>query len=78
MNLTEQLGNLPRREDGAPPPTIVLNGELEVSECYGDACCHTQENKKDHQQNAVEGIHLTPPHSSKDVIEFHGYGTTDK
>lgn len=78
MDLHSYTSNLPRREYGAPPPAIVLDGELEVCQGYGDASCDTQQDKEDHQQNAVEGIHLTPPHSSKDVIELHGYGTRDK
>lgn len=45
--------NLPRRKYGTPPPTIVFYGELEVGQCYGDACCHTQQNEEDDKQNAI-------------------------
>lgn len=69
------MSGLPRGEDGAPPPAIVLNGELKVGECYGDASCDAHEDEEYHQENAIQGVHLAPPHSGKDVVQLHRDGT---
>lgn len=44
--------------DGAPPPAVVLHGELEVREGHRDECRHDDQDDEHDEQNTVDGVHL--------------------
>lgn len=66
-----RCGHSPRGEDGTPPPAVVLCGQLEVSEGYGDAGSHRDEDHKDNEEYPVECVRLSPPDSGKDIVQFN-------
>lgn len=70
--------NLPRTENAAPPPPVVLGRELEVGEGYGDTGGHTEENAVDNKEDTVQGVLLPAPQRGEDVIQLHRDSTDRK
>lgn len=62
-------------EHASPPPPVILTGQQEVGERNRDAGAHWEEDCKDAQQDAIQGIVLSAPNCGKDVVQLHWDGT---
>ena len=56
--------------EGAPPPSVVLDCQLEVGEGDGDEGCDDDQDDEDDEQDGVYGVNLVAPHAGKDVIQL--------
>ncbi len=54
----------------APPPPVVLHGQLEVGEGDGDARRHDDENQEDESENSPERVGVVAPHGRVDVVQL--------
>mmetsp|Transcript_712 Transcript_712/g.2136 ORF Transcript_712/g.2136 Transcript_712/m.2136 type:complete len:229 (+) Transcript_712:183-869(+) len=59
------------REHRAPPPTMVLNGELEIGKGDGDEGGDDYEHDEGDEQDAIQGIELMAPHRREDIMQLN-------
>lgn len=52
------------REEGAPPPAVVLGTQVEVAQEDGCLCTHHYQNNEGQQKEPKHVVHLTTPTSS--------------
>lgn len=56
--------------EGAPPPSVVLHGQLEVGEGDGDEGGDDDQDDEDDEEDGVDGVHLVAPNAGKDVVQL--------
>ena len=61
--------------EGSPPPSVVLNCQLEVGERNGDEGRDNDKDDEDDEEDGVDGVHLVAPHAGKDVVQLNVDGT---
>ena len=49
------------REEGAPPPAVVLSTKVEIAEQNGGLGTHDQQHNKGQQEKPKHVVHLSPP-----------------
>jgi len=69
--------DLPSTEDGPPPPSIVLDRQLEVGQSDRDARGDTEQDRIDDKQNTIECVLLATPQRRKDIVQLHRYCTAN-
>lgn len=57
-------------KDRSPPPLVILNSKLEVSECHCDKRCDDDEDNEHNEEDAVDGVYLMPPDTGKYVVQL--------
>ena len=55
-------------DEAAPPPSVILDCQLEVGERDSDERGHDKQNDEYDEEDAVDGVHLVPPHAGKNVV----------
>lgn len=63
---------LPSVEHWSPPPSIVLQWELEVDQGDGDKRGDHQEDAKHNHQDPIKRVKLMSPNSHKDIVNLNG------
>ena len=58
MAIINALGQVPGREEGTPPPAVVLVAELEVAHDDGDLCARHHQDDQHHKQKPEDEIDL--------------------
>ena len=61
--------------EGAPPPVVVLVGELEVAEHDGDLCGGDDGEGEDRQQEAEHGVGLVEQHRGEHEVHLEEDGS---
>ncbi len=69
-SMKEWLTSGATAHEGAPPPSVVLDCQLEVGERDGDEGRHDDQDDEDDEEDGVDGVHLVAPHAGKDVVEL--------
>merc|ERR1719424_2316291 len=59
-----------RREEGAPPPVVVLRAELEVAHHHGDLGAGDDQDEEDEEQEAKHVVELVQPDGGEDKEEL--------
>ncbi len=71
MRLCNVLYFFTSRSKRAPPPAIVLHGQLEVGQGDGDASSHNDQNDEHQAQDAIQSVGIVAPHTRVDVIQLN-------
>mmetsp|Transcript_6274 Transcript_6274/g.9515 ORF Transcript_6274/g.9515 Transcript_6274/m.9515 type:complete len:577 (+) Transcript_6274:207-1937(+) len=74
VGVDEESGS-PAAEQGAPPPTMVLAGQLEVHQGNSDEGGDDEQHDEGQEQDPKEGVDLVAPYTGKDVVQLNVDGT---
>lgn len=61
-----------------PPPFMILDRKLKVSQCHSDEGGDNDEDDENDEEDAVYGVNLVPPNTSKYIVELNVDGTERK
>mmetsp|Transcript_27966 Transcript_27966/g.65311 ORF Transcript_27966/g.65311 Transcript_27966/m.65311 type:complete len:466 (-) Transcript_27966:756-2153(-) len=67
-------GRRARRQEGAPPPVVVLRAQLEVAHDHRDLGARDDEDDEDEQQEAEDVVELVQPDGREDEEELYEDG----
>ena len=58
-------------DEGGPPPSVVLAGQLEVQQGDGYERGHNHQQNERNEQNAKEGVDLVAPDGREDIVQLN-------
>ena len=62
----------PGTEYRPPPPSVILDGQLEVGQGQRDGRGDAEKDRVDDKEDAVEGVLFSAPQGRKDVVQLNG------